>query len=360
MNDSNPPDAKPAAAPADGVAADRTRPPGVPGWRAALPAWLVAVVVLGLAAWVWHDSRGEIVSLRQELARRLADADTQSKAGRLVAERVREALAEAQVKLGVIESRLADSQNQQIALEAMYQELSRNRDDWAYAEIEQSLFIASQQLQLAGNVKSALIALQNADARLQRMDRPHLTTVRKALNRDIERLKAVPHVDTVAISVRLDALAGQVNGMPLAMEVRPQAEEPAAAKPAADAGAWTRFWRDAWAELKALVRVQHIDRPEVPLLAPAQAYFLRENLKLRLLAARLALLARDAASYKADLKSAGEWLGRYYDTRDGRVAAALRQLRSLADAELSIETPDISATLEAMRAVRPPRERGTR
>ena len=55
-------------------------------------------------------------------------------------------MADAQLKLGVLESRLAESQNQQIALEALYQELSRNRDEWAYAEIEQSLAIASQQL----------------------------------------------------------------------------------------------------------------------------------------------------------------------------------------------------------------------
>ena len=182
---------------------------------------------LGVAAWQWYDSRSEIGALRQELAKKLADADTQSKESRIVAEQVREAVADAQVKLGVLESRLAESQNQQIALEALYQELSRNRDEWAYAEIEQSLFIASQQLQLAGNVKAALIALQTADARLQRMDRPQLTALRKAINRDIERLKAAPHVDTVAISVRLDGLIAQVDTLPLAMEMRPQPERAA-------------------------------------------------------------------------------------------------------------------------------------
>ena len=260
----------------------------------------------------------------------------------------------------MLESRVAESQNQQIALEALYQELSRNRDEWAYAEIEQSLFIATQQLALAGNVKAALIALQNADARLQRMDRPQVTALRKAINRDIERLKTVPHVDAVAISVRLDSLIGVVDRMPLAMEVRPQPEQPAGAAPASEGGWWTRVWRETWAELKQLVRVQHMNQPDVPLLAPAQSYFLRENLKLRLLGARLALLSRDAESYKADLKAARDWLGRYYDKGNHDVAQALVALRNLHEADVSIEVPDISSTLEAMRAMRVTRERNAR
>ena len=329
-------------------------------WRGSTPALLVALLALGVAAWQWYDGRSEIGALRQELAKKLADTDTQSKESRIVAEQVREAVAEAQVKLGVLEARLAESQNQQIALEALYQEVSRNRDEWAYAEIEQSLFIASQQLQLAGNVKGALIALQTADARLQRMDRPQLIALRKAINRDIERLKAAPHVDMVAISVRLDGVIVQVDRMPLAMETRPQQVQPAAAAKEAEGNPWTRFWRDAWAEMKQLVRVQQMDRPDVPVLAPAQAYFLRENLKLRLIGARLALLTRDSASYKADLKAARDWLNRYYDTGNKHVAHALTVLRGLHDAEVSIETPDISATLEASRGMRMTRERSAK
>jgi uroporphyrin-3 C-methyltransferase len=316
------------------------------------------MLALGLSTWQWYDGRSESGLLRQEIAKKLADADTHSKENRIVSEQAREAVADAQVKLGVLESRIAESQSQQIALEALYQELSRNRDDWAYAEIDQSLFIASQQLVLAGNVKGALIALQTADARLQRMNRPQLTALRKAIHRDIERLKAAPSVDTVAISVRLDSLINQVDKLPLAMETRPQLGEPAAAEKEQDrADGWSRFWREAWSELKQLVRVQQVDKPDVPLLAPAQSYFLRENLKLRLIGARLALLSRDAASYKADLKAARDWLTRYYDTRNNTVAYALGLLRNLLEAEVSIEAPDITASLEAMRNLRAARER---
>ena len=324
----------------------------------AVAALVIALLALGVSAWQGYGDRGEIGALRRELAKKLADVDIQTKENRIISEQAREAVAEAQVKLGVLESRMAESQNQQIALEALYQELSRNRDEWVYAEIEQSLFIASQQLQLAGNVKGALIALQAADARLQRMDRPHLTALRKAINRDIERLKTAPVVDAVAISVRLDTITAQVDRMPLAMETRPAQEQPSAPAAAGGENWWTRFWRDAWGEMRQLVRVQQMDRPDVPLLAPAQVYFLRENLKLRLIGARLALLARDSSTYKADLEAAREWLGRYYDTGNNNVAHALTVLRGLHDAEVSIETPDISGTLEALRGMRNARERG--
>ena len=359
MNDTPQPDPPAAAADAPSAGSGARVSETKPARLGSVPALLAALLALGVSAWQWYGDRGEFGALRQELAKKLAEVDTQTKENRIVSEQAREAVAEAQVKLGVLESRMAESQSQQIALEALYQELSRNRDEWAYAEIEQSLFIANQQLQLAGNVKGALIALQAADARLQRMDRPQLTALRKAINHDIERLKAAPLVDTVAISVRLDGIISQADRMPLAMETRPPLEQPATAS-AEEGNLWTRFWREAWMELKQLVRVQQVDRPEVPLLAPAQAYFLRENLKLRLIGARLALLARDAPSYKADLKAAREWLGRYYDTSNNNVAHALTVLRGLHDAEVSIETPDISGTLQALRGTRITRERGAR
>jgi uroporphyrin-3 C-methyltransferase len=330
------------------------------GWRRRVsPALLIALAALLLATWQWHDGRRDLRAIKQELGKRLAETDTQSKESRIVAEQVREAVADAQVKLGVLEARIAESQNQQIALEALYQELSRNRDEWAYAEIEQAVNIAAQQLQLAGNVKAALLALQTADARLQRMERPQLLALRRAINRDIDRLKALPFVDTLAISTRLDNMISGVDAFPLAMEMRPQPDAEAQSF-TADGNAWTRFWREAWSDLKQLVRVQQMDKPEMPLLTPSQAFFLRENLKLRLIGARLSLLARDAASYRADLKAARDWLNRYYDTRNNNVAHAGAVLRNLHEAEVSIQAPDISGTLEAARTLRLARERTSR
>lgn len=322
-------------------------------------ALILALLALILVAWQWYDSRTAVESIRLEVAKKIAEAEGLNKASRAVADQAREASSEAQTRLAVVESRVAESQSQQIALEALYQELSRNTDEAAFAEIEQSLLIASQQLQLAGNVKAALIALQNADARMQRMERPQLTPLRKALHRDIERLKGLPFVDTVGFSVRLDNVISAVDTLPLAMEVRPPTPG-ADAVGAAPVSAWQRLLNEAWIELKQLVRIQNMGREEVPLLAPSQIFFLRENLKLRLLGARLALLARDQASYKADLEAASAWITRYYDTREKSVANALTTLRNLQAGEINIELPDISATVDAVRNLRAVRERPLR
>lgn len=363
MNDSATPDS-PTPAQISNAAAPVAPPPapsaGVWTRFASVLALLLAIAALLLVAWQWHDTNSSIEALRQELARKLAEADSVNKAAKLLADQSKDASTDAQVKLGVLESRLAESQSQQIALEALYQELSRGRDEWVFAEIEQTLLIASQQLQLAGNVKTALIALQNADARLQRMDRPQLTPLRKAINRDLDRLKALPFVDTVGISVKLDNVVAALDTLPLVMEVRPLAAASGEPPREASERPWHRFLGEAWTELKQLVRIQNMDRPDVPLLTPAQAFFLRENVKLRLLGARLALLSRDQASFKADLAAAREWMTRYYDTRDKAVTNALTTLRNLHESDITVETPDISETLDALRALRAVQERPPR
>lgn len=322
---------------------------------------LIALAALGIAGWQAYSNRQDIDGLRQELAKRLADVDAQSKAGRLAGDQLREATREASVKIGVLESKLAESQSQQIALEALYQDLSRNRDEWAFAEIEQTLLVASQQLQLAGNVRAALIALQAADTRLQHMNRPQLLTLRKAISEDLARLKAAPFVDTAGLSVRIDTVIGAVDKLPLAAETRAPgnvASPPAAAAKDTSAAvqndsAWSRFAREMWADLRQMVRVQRIENADVPLLAPTQAFFLRENLKLRLLTARMALLTRDQATFRGDLKAAQEWLNRYFDTRDKAVTVAGASLAGLQKSDVSIELPDLSASLDALRAVLP-------
>jgi uroporphyrin-3 C-methyltransferase len=312
-------------------------------------ALALAVLALALLAWHWLDARSEQQSLRQELARRLSQMETQNREARVIAAQAQDVARDLQVKIGVLDDNLTRSQNQQVALEALYQELSRSRDDWSLAEIEQILLIASQQLQLAADVRSALIALQTADNRLQRADKPQLIPLRKVIAKDIERLKAVPYVDTVGISVKLDTILAQVDGLPLAMEVRPAAEHTTAPELAPDESAWRRVLREAWTDFKQMVRLQKLDKREVPLLAPEQAYFARENLKLRLLSARIALLQRDQATYRADIKAARDWLNRYFDTRSAAVTNVLATLRELAESPVNIELPDIAESLEAVR-----------
>ena len=345
-----------AATPTPEGSAEKAAAPKPARTRRIDPVWVVAVLAVALLAGQWLDTHYRIGALEQELARRLAGYESSGKESRILSQQAQEGTREALVKLGMLESKLGEWQNQQVALEALYQEMSRSRDEWTLADVEQILMTASQQLQLAGNVKAALIALQTADGRLQRLDKPQFIGLRKAINKDIDRLKELPFVDTVGLSLRLDALVASVDGLPLVVERAPKAAQ-SAAEPAPTGGAWVRFSREAWSEIKQLVQVRKIERPEAPLLAPSQAYFLRENLKLRLLSARLALLQHDQASYKADLGAAQQWMRQYFNSEDRATRAALGSLHQLAESPITIQVPEISASLDAVRNFKIARER---
>ena len=214
--------------------------------RAGALAVVLALVALVLLGFEWYTSRGSVDTLRQEVAKKLAEADTLNKESQARRRAVARGERRAQVKIGVLESRLAESQGQQIALEALYQDLSRNRDEWAFADIEQSLLIASQQLQLAGNVKSALIALQNADMRLQRMERPQLTPLGKP-----SHATSSGWARCLRRYGRHQRAPGQRDlggGHAAPRDGSASASEGAATETPGEqpAGPWKRFWREAW------------------------------------------------------------------------------------------------------------------
>ncbi len=332
-------------------------------WSAGRVAFAV-LVLLFLAGW-W-DSRAQIASLRQEVAERLKAEQELSKRTESAAREAQDRMREALARMMALEARITESQSQQVALESMYQDLSRNRDEWALSEIEQTLTLAAQQLQLAGNVRGALIALQNADARLARADRAQFIAVRRVLQRDVERLKALPQVDTTGIAIRLDAVIAAADSIPLIFDekLQPQGMRGAAPgrergaagqqKPEAEPSIWARLRDDAWEQFRQLVRIRDIENADPVLLNPTQAFFLRENLKLRLLNARIALLQRNEALFRQDLTAANQWLVRYFDVRSRSGAAAQATLSSLVAGAVSIELPNLADSLNAVRNYKAP------
>ena len=344
----------------DEPSTDISRHPARPRGGYRIVALALALVVLGaVVVALWLDTRGRIGATQDEIAKRLRDIEAESREARTLARQAQEALREVQAKLGALESRFAESQSQQVALEALYQELARNRDEWQLAEIEQVLAIAQQQLQLSGNVRAALLALQLAESRLSRADRPQFLPVRRALARDIERLKSLPALDVPGLSLGLDRLVAAVDSLPLAFDERADRSPSAKAvnpAPAAE-GFFTRLGGEVWRELRQLVVVRKVESPEPPLVPPPQAYFLRENLKLRLLGARLALLSRNEAGYREDLRVAQAWIQRFFDARAKPSQNALAQLRQLSSASVSFEPPSITDSLEAVRGFKSRRER---
>jgi uroporphyrin-III C-methyltransferase len=315
---------------------------------------IVAVVVTGWLAW---EARQALSEMQSTAGGRLAELGAAEAQSRTSSSQMQAALKDAQSRIVELEARVADTQEQRAALEEMYRELSRSADDRVLAEVEQLLVLASQQLQLAGNVRGGLAALQAADQRLARADKLAATPLRRAIAQDMDRLKAVPQVDTVGIAVKLDALIAQADSLPLPISEVGPTRVASRAYYSDEPTAFSRAARDFWEEMKGLVRIRDMEVPDASLLAPSQAYFLRENLKLRLLSARVALLARDEPSFREDLKSSQAWVTKYFDPRAKPTAAALASLKQVSDSPVSITVPDINASLAAVRAARTAREK---
>ncbi|SIQ42404.1 uroporphyrin-3 C-methyltransferase [Aromatoleum tolulyticum] len=318
---------------------------------------VIALVGAGVLGWYVHDMRGSVAAVREEVAQRLAAGDSAATEYRALARQQQETIAALQGKLGALEAQVAATEGQAATLETLYQQFSRTREDRVIAEAEYAVAMAAQQLQLAGNAEAALVALQGAEGRIAAQDAGQLLPLRRALARDIEMLKAAPQVDVPGIALRLEGLLERVDGLPLAfageLAAQPSVDGDTAAAPAAAAPSPMDFIKEVahevWHEILALVRIERLDQPEPVLLAPAQSTYLRENLKIRLLTARLALLARDGRTFSADLAQAQSWVGRYFDKRDAKVQETLSELAALAAMPVKVEQP---APVESIAALR--------
>lgn len=362
----------PDTPPAHGTTPPQPKPAGTSRQRV---LWLASLlVILAIAVWQLYAVRAELERSRGDLARRLAAAEETARGAQAVARQVHDSLDSLQQRVGGIDARVGDAASQQDALQSMYQELMRARDERFLTEVEQAVGIASQQLQLAANVPAALTALLAAEARLASQNRPQLLAVRKLVARDIERLRALPTADITGMALRLETMLGIIDTLPMGFEhtptVRPVPPKPAAAKPVAptkgkvapaavsepasapvsgEPGFVSSLLGELWSELRQLVRIERLDRAEPPLLAPQQALYLRENLRLRLLSARLGLLQRDARSFAEDVRQSRVWVERYFDVDAAPVRNMLGDLRQMEAARLNVELPSLAETEAALR-----------
>lgn len=320
---------------------------------------IALLVVIFIFAWQWIDSKQQLKQVRQTLAQRLSDADNSNKAMNQLTQQSQELVRELGGKLSLQESKYAETEGQRTALETLYQELASNRDQIMLAEVEQLLLIAGQQLQLASNVKAALIALQQAQRRLQHQDRPALKNIRLIINNDIDKLRALPEVDVYLLNTRLNNLIAMVDNLKLVQEIRATQDITETTTPAADKS-WKSLLGEIWMETLKLVRIENTHKNELPLLSPTQTFFLRENLKLRLLSARISLSSRDEKSFKYDIKTAQDWVTLYFDIKSEEGAQAISTLQKLSTSNIKIELPDVSRSLEAVRNYRASHEKDAR
>jgi uroporphyrin-III C-methyltransferase len=379
--------------PAPVAAASATPPAPAPApVRRAGQGLVWTALVLGALALVFTGMLWQKLGFtQQELARRVQDSGAQAVEARTLAAQAEALAQELQGRLTVAEVRLSEVSLQRSQLEELMLALSRSRDDNLVQDLESAVKLAQQQALLTGSTQPMVAALRAADQRIARAAQPRLNPVQRAIARDIDRIQAAPLADIPSLVLRLDELARQVDEWPVLNQVGFQKPVPAAkatataAKPPSataneplvatepatpvDAAAgegglgagwsrvsgwWGAFWERTWAELtrsgRELVRVSRIDRPEAALLAPEQAFFLRENLKLKLLNARLGLLARQWSTSQADLLAVEVAIARYFDTGVPQVASAQTLVARLRRDLVATDVPRPDETLAALAA----------
>ena len=326
--------------------------------------WLVIVIIVCAAVAGGIVLNRKLIRLDQQLTQRQQANDAQTAALSVKTDQAVSTVHEIDSQMSQLEGKLTDAQQAEQALQQQYADLARNRDDWTLAEVGQMLSAASQQLQLTGNTQLALFALQSADTRLAASDGAQVMAVRKAIAEDIDKLKSAPSTDLTGLAIKLDNAIDQVDTLPLDGEeltahTVPQATAPAdTAKVAAATGEprWKVWWQEFSAgvaqQLTSLVQVRRIDNADAMLVTPDQGYFLRENLKLRLLSARLALLSRNQTTLKSDLHAADAALARYFDNASKRTQTVRGLVKEVDDGSAAVEVPNLNTSLQAVNQYR--------
>jgi uroporphyrin-3 C-methyltransferase len=349
-------------------------------------AWasaLAAVILLAALALAW-TAQQRVRLLEQQLVARQQQSQSESGEALVLAKQSQDTARESAARVALLEARLAEAAVQRTQLDELIQSLTRSRDENLLADLESAIRMAQQQAALTGSLEPLISALRQADERLARHNQPRLERVRRGVLRDLERVRSAAQVDVASLVIRIDEVARQVDDLPLAAlatapgaGVTATAASSAASKPdtpsqasvsqdvPASAGP-TRPWqqafaeatqfglkalRAAWDEVRSLVRITRIDNPESVLASPEQQYFLRENLKLRLLNARLALLSRQFDVAQSDLRDAQRSIERYFDPSSRRVAAAADLVRQVGQLTRQVNLPRPDETLAALAAV---------
>jgi uroporphyrin-3 C-methyltransferase len=374
----------PAATPAPVVAqpAPARRGSGFVGWLA-----LLLVLALGAAAgWYYlemqkqqavQDVVSEAEQSRQEqreqaLLQRMAALESRQgiEQGALdtLAERFALRLEDA---LRAVDEQLL-SQNEQVlsqekalqgleqALNLQREELDRfnvdDREKWLLAEVEYLLRLANQRLIMAGDVEAAQALLTSADSIVRQIDDVAFHPVRAAVAADLAALRAVPQLDVQGIYLRLAALIEQASA--LSIFRMPEPADGLAAEPAADwQGRLQQGYQAALAKLSEYIVVRRRDVPYEVLMDPQWESLVRQNLRMLLEQAQVALLLGNQVLYRESLQRAGHWVKEFFAADEARSQALSYELSRMEGETVQVNLPDISRSMRALDNVVEQRQR---
>ena len=319
--------------------------------------WLIALVLLLVAVgsgyyWVAFIDRPHADALAKRidaLESILAAVDAQledSAARDDEAHAARQATAS---RLGELDQAQGDLAG---ALKGLYAKESQSTLAVVLAEVEYLVFAASQRLILERDVVTAAAALKSADLRLRAAQHPDLIGLREQLGRDIAALEAVTQPDIEGLAIYLANTVTQVDKL----KTKPIADLDMSFTSMGAETVSTDNWQGVaqalWTDLKSLVEIKDGELEDGVLFDPELRYFLQQNLRLELASARLAVLRRDNANFRAAVTLTVNLLETYYDIEDGDVSAIIARLSEHRSLELAPPVPTISGSLDAVRVKR--------
>lgn len=215
-----PPVATPASLPAPA--------PALPGW--VLPTGLVLALLAGGGAWTSWQTQQRVHSLEMELVKRQQDSGEQSAEARVLARQSDEIARDAAAKVALMEARVSEVALQRGQIDDLLQSLSRSRDENAVSDIDSAVRLAIQQSTLTGSAEPLMVALRSADERLARISQPRLEPLRRAIARDMDRVRSVAVPDIGSLLIKLDEVVRLVDELPLVSQSATTARAVAAAQ----------------------------------------------------------------------------------------------------------------------------------
>ncbi|HJH24234.1 MAG TPA: uroporphyrinogen-III C-methyltransferase [Paenalcaligenes hominis] len=243
-------------------------------------------------------------------------------------------------------------------------------------DIEQLAALAQQQLQVGGSVANAIVTLETAQARLTQANRQNFAVLIQTINGDLDRLRTAQVIDVPTLTAQLERLTELINQAPLyiteAGTVSPEpngsataADETAAATPSvADDSAWwqrvlstaadltQQSWNSIRQDLGQFVSVRRVDDNAALLISPEQADRLRENLRLRITMAQLALMTKQPKVWQSEMAFIVKALEDRFDASKALTQRALALATQLADTDVDLKLPTIDNTLAVIESLK--------
>ncbi len=306
------------------------------------------------------DTADNVANVRSETASNIDDVRAE---GETLATQMSSLDGTVQEAQAAMAAGVAEVQDKQKFLEESFVDLrdslKRDTDAWIAAEAAYLVKIAVDRLNLERDVRTAISALETADQRLKALGDPDLFDTRRKLADDAVALRTTDLPDLTSTALALSAMIDRVERLPLPSDTGPAsakaapaegstpAEEGAAAAGEEKSG-WQQALDDAMKELKSLVVIKRKDANEPPLLPPTERAFLRQNLRLKLEAAKIALLRRDTRLFRDSVNTASQWIKTYFDAQAPATLSTLEALNRYAGMELNPPLPDVSGSLQVL------------